>query len=65
MGKLIESFMSKVFFKILDNFLRKELDGYKFVYLTTDLRGLLKKYYPMSANELSKLIIKCLLMRLG
>lgn len=61
MVKLIENFMHKIFKKNIQKFIKKNLSKYDYVYLTSDIRGFLKKYYPMTADQISDLFINILL----
>ena len=61
MEKLIENFMIEELRNNFKTFIKKELSGYDYVYLTSDLRGFLKKYYPVKAEELCNLLTSCLL----
>ena len=61
MVKLTESFMDKKLIKIIQRFINKHLNTYKFVYLTCDFRGFFRKYYPINANNFCEKLISCLL----
>ncbi len=53
--------MKKNFFNFYKKFIARNLKNYEIVYITSDLRGFLKKYYPINANKLCGIIINVLL----
>ena len=53
--------MKKNLDKLFKKFIDKNLKGYKYVYLTSDLRGFLVKYKLNDADELCKIFIGYLL----
>ncbi len=55
--------MKKNLDKLFKQFIDKNLKGYKYVYLTSDLRGFLVRYKINDANELCKTFINILLKK--
>ena len=47
--------------KKINKFIHKYLSNYDYVYLTSDIRGFLKKYYPITAQEICNNLIFSLL----
>ena len=55
--------MKKNLDKLFKQFIDKNLKGFKYVYLTSDLRGFLLKYKKNDADELCKIFISYLLKK--
>ena len=55
--------MKKNLDKLFKQFIDKNLKGFKYVYLTSDLRGFLVKYKINDADELCKTFINILLKK--
>lgn len=49
--------------KKISKFINQYLNNYEFVYLTSDLRGFIKYFYPINPEEICKILISCLLKK--